>query len=313
MGCAQSTAAVEAKASDRGAELATLIAEPPPARHPKLAALVDGAFRLICSPSSPLPVAADLVYSSVVTVPALPAGPVEQWADTQYLWFNLWFDNNTSVAAAINNQFSSQLVLGGIWAQAGQGPPFYQPVSGKVTSYHIQAQYFMKFDPSGSKYPSELASGTATVTGRLVAVEPGESVYTTFHISADHSTWTLRVGVLGYGPERESVIEVPKPFMGLLDVDGLDLQWRDYDTVLAGCNWEIYGAKGPGSVPTGMSYDVAIAGTKPRRWTPWANSKAGSVPSTLAMECSNVYPDGQGTAAGEYLTQQTRFNISTRP
>jgi len=325
MGCVTSAEVLKADAAAE-VETATILvaadapkgaasAVYPTALHPRHRAPQEGDFRLVCRPSDrvPQPVAPDIVYSCVYTVPAYPAGPKEQWARQMYLWFNLFFDNNKAVEAAKYNQFSSQLVLGDIFAASDSGPPYYQPVYGSETTYQIQAQYYMAFDPLKSTDPKALSRGEAVKTGRLVSVQPGESIYTTFQLSADSSKWTLRIGVMGYGPERESVVVADKPFLGLLDAKGLDLQWKDYDTVLAACNWEIYGAKGPDSVPTGMSYDVAIAGCKPRRWTQWETLSQGDAPSTLSLEASNFYPCGQATAPGEYMTQHTRFNICTTP
>jgi len=332
MGCVTSAEVLKADAAAEVATATILAAADAPkgtasavcpgALHPRHRAPQAGDFRVICGPGVsaqsdrgvPEPVAPDIVYSCVFTVPAYPAGPKEQWARQMYLWFNLFFSNSqTRGGAAIENQFSSQLVLGDIFAASDSGPPYYQPVYGSEATYQIQAQYYMAFDPEESINPKVLARGEAVKTGRLVPVQPGESIYTTFQLSADSSKWTLRIGVMGYGPERESVVVADKPFLGVLDVKGLDLQWKDYDTVLAECNWEIYGAKGPDSVPTGMSYDVAIAGCKPRRWTQWETLSQGDVPSTLSFEASNFYPCGQATAPGEYMTQHTRFNICTAP
>merc|ERR1719215_1877451 len=78
---------------------------------------------------------------------------------------------------------------------------------------------------------------SAAVTGALISVEPGEQIMTTFALSEDRETWTLRMFVLGGGPDRESIVVATKPFMGLLNTTK---SWRQYTEAIVGSCWENY-------------------------------------------------------------------------
>lgn len=220
------------------------------------------SFRICAMPGVLYPVRPDLVYESVFVVPPLPKK--FDMSMTYYNYFNIYFDAQHPPGGRFN-QFVPQLMLGAALANSS-GPPDYEPSWLELETWHIGAQYFMEYNSSGADSGPWRA---AAATGKLVPVSEGELVQTSFVLSDDRETWTLRMAVVGAGCERESVVVAARPFMGLLDTTH---SWREYNLTSVGACWENYGMVDQDSFPSGWSHNVTISGNQEGLWwRPWLN------------------------------------------
>ena len=146
------------------------------------------------------------------------------------------------------NQFVQQSMLGNALANSTNFPD-YNPQWIALDEWHIGAQYFIGLscnDTTASHSqgrhddPCWIAKAA---TGKLVKVEPGETIETTFELVqvSDEMDWQwiLRMGVVGAHPRRWSEVVVRKPFMGLV----VGTTWQDdiYQNVTVGSCLENYG------------------------------------------------------------------------
>lgn len=193
-------------------------------------------------------------------VPPLPES-FSSTNQTYYDYVNIFWQQN--IHPGYMNQFVPQLMLGSALANSS-GPPEYRPTWLRLSSWHIGAQYFMaicedskdngSFDKNCDRWVPKAA------TGELVAVEPGEGVFTTFELvdARDRSSveWHLTMGVIG-DDSRVSRLVVPKPFMGL--VNGTS-SWKEeiYDNVYVGSCLENYGMFDPSNYPSFWRINIDI-------------------------------------------------------
>jgi len=204
---------------------------------------------------------------------------------TYYDYFNIFFDAQHPPGGRFN-QFVPQLMLGDALANSS-GPPDYTPQWLQLHSWHIGAQYFMEYNKNGSDAGPWSA---AAATGELVPVSEGDEVKTTFSLSEDGETWTLRMEVLGGGPDKVSVVVADSPFMGLLNTTK---SWKEFSATKVGSCWENYGMKDRSSFPPGWSHRVAISGTEPGLWwTPWLTREPTCPWAPRATVSSSVSFDG---------------------
>jgi len=147
-----------------------------------------------CYPTTPAPNGPALVWEAEFDVPPLPA-TFDHTSMTDYIYFNIVFgygqphDNpeypSCSPFCAGDghgryNQFVPQLMLGATLCNSSNAPD-YKPGWCQLSTWHIGAQYFMGL--YGCKNQSDAASCGFTpkaATGELIAVQPGQKVYTRF-------------------------------------------------------------------------------------------------------------------------------------
>lgn len=214
---------------------------------------------------------------------------------TYYDYINIFWRQN--VYPGYMNQFVPQLMLGSALANS-TNHPLYEPQWLQLDSWHIGAQYFMAICNNKDIDENDDDDDTSTktsnngnnkdcgddwtakaATGELIAVEPGEGVFTTFELlprqdassSPPAVEWHLTMGVLG-DATRVSRLVVPRPFLGL--VKGTDSWMEDvYDAVYVGSCLENYGMTQPANYPSFWRIDMDIqlpedASTQPI-WHEW--------------------------------------------
>ena len=201
-------------------------------------------------PPDRYPSTQDMRYYVEFTVPPLPSEP----GGTYYIYYNMFFDPD---GYDNYNQFVPQLMLGGTLC-GDHGPPDYTPVWCDFSSWHIGSQYF---------FTTNSHSTAHAVTGEAIAVDEGDTVYTSMSLSEDDWTWTLNIGIKG--TDRMSTVTVDRPFMGLMSGDA---SWNAtvYNTAYIGCDWELYALYGADSFPKYMDYAINVSSTQPRTfWKDW--------------------------------------------
>jgi hypothetical protein len=202
-------------------------------------------------------------------VPPLPES-FSTMNQTYYDYINIFWRQN--VYPGYMNQFVPQLMLGSALANSSNHPD-YEPMWLELTSWHIGAQYFMAIcnhhhddddddDKNNSIVGKDCDNWTPkAATGELIAVEPGEGVFTTFELVDPHGDggdveWHLTMGVMG-DASRVSHLVVPTPFMGL--VSGTTSWLEDiYDSVYVGSCLENYGMDSPSNYPSFWWIDIDI-------------------------------------------------------
>ena len=168
------------------------------------------------------------------------------------------------------NQFVPQLMLGSTLCNSSNAP-LYTPDWCQLKTWHIGAQYFMGL--YGCNNQSDAASCGFTpkaATGDLIAVSPGDKVYTRFDRvqnnagaksnNADYapatapnpeaSPWRLTMGIVG-DPVPPSIVIADKPYMGLIPSAQ---SWASpaFSTAYPGSCWELYGTTQPSDYPPYM-------------------------------------------------------------
>lgn len=191
-------------------------------------------------------------FSARFNVPALPRDI--DTADPEfchYVYFNIFFPNGAP-PGGVYNQFVPQLVLGDALT-GSSGAPHYEPSWGNYSSWFFSSQYFFALNTTAYPSPSYHAA-----TGPVYPVDAGEELWTRMDFDAGAASWRLSMGVVG-DAARTSVVEAPRPYMGLLDTDAA---WTDdvYSLVHVNSCWELYGLVEPGNWPSsGSSYMMEVA------------------------------------------------------
>ena len=149
------------------------------------------------------------------------------------------------------NQFVPQLMLGNVLANSSNYPD-YHPQWIALDQWHIGAQYFMALPCNSTEPDNDKPCWIPkAATGKLVQVEPGEMIETTFTLVqvSDETVWEwhLRIGVVGAHPSRWSMVVARQPFMGLVP----GTAWQDdiYRNVTVGSCLENYGMTSQDSYP----------------------------------------------------------------
>jgi hypothetical protein len=247
-------------------------------------------------------------------VPALPKS-FDVTDTTYYDYINIFWRQN--VYPGYMNQFVPQLMLGNALATSTNHPD-YKPQWIKLNSWHVGAQYFMAIctddDNHANKTGCDNWSGRAA-TGELIAVEPGEGVFTKFelvHVSPSSSQpsapveWHLTMGVVG-DPYRVSKVVVPRPFMGLV---ANTTSWMEeiYDMVYVGSCLENYGMERqenyPGFWKIDMNIQTAKDATTQPLWQKWGIDHDRSCvwqPKSIVESTSNVIEGSQTASWTAYL------------
>jgi len=171
------------------------------------------------------------------------------------------------------NQFVPQLMLGNALSNSSHYPD-YEPHWIEMDKWHIGAQYFMGLCVRNASFPDGFECDAQTwvpkaATGRLVSVEPGEVVETSFELVEEpleeRYEWHLRIGVVGGGPDRTSVVVSKRPFMGLVESTR---SWDEdiYDSVYIGSCLENYGMESADNYPPEWQIDVKISSPDAGSW-----------------------------------------------
>jgi len=229
-----------------------------------------------------------VIWKSRFVVPELPV-KFETASMTYYDYLNIFWRDNPK--GGFMNQFVPQLMLGNPLANSTNAPD-YKPIWIEMNSWHIGAQYFMGLCGESSDCKKWIPKAA---TGRLVAVEPGEVVETSFSLKEvthcckeTQLVWTLHIGVVGGGPDRQSIVVSDRPFMGLLNST---FSWGEstYDNIYVGSCLENYNMQIPDNYPTRWQIDVAVVdapGRDENFWHDWRLDHGPSCPwqpvSTLA-------------------------------
>lgn len=210
-------------------------------------------------------------------------------------------------------------MLGNVLANSSNYPD-YEPQWLELDEWHIGAQYFMgltcnttndhksHLDEIGTDVTDEPCWIAKAATGKLVKVDPGEVIETTFELIqiSDESDWEwhLRIGVVGADPSRWSSVVSRRPFMGLLP----GTAWQDeiYKNVTIGSCLENYGMESSANFPLEwkISMDVDTSSTKSTTesfaWTDWATGgepKCSWLPhSTLSNTEGSTWQEATWTA-----------------
>ena len=243
---------------------------PPQLRRPARSSSSDECGGHLCSgfawyPTSTL--GQPVSFSAKFNVPALPSAIRVQDPDfCHYIYFNIFFPNSEP-AGGVYNQFVPQLVLGDALT-GSSGPPNFAPAWGNYSAWFFSAQYFFALNTSAYPAPSYHAA-----TGPVYPVAAGEVLWTRMDFSPAAASWRLSMGVEG-DAARTSVVDAPRPFMGLLDPGA---SWADSAYSMAHVNscWELYGIEAPANWPSsGSSYEMEVGTAQPGAisWdTKWGN------------------------------------------
>ena len=258
-------------------------------------------------------------WSSRFVVPDLPA-KFDTNTMTYYDYLNVFWRSNPE--GGFMNQFVPQLMLGNALANSTNAPD-YKPIWIEMSSWYIGAQYFMALcDGSSGDYDCNHWMPKAA-TGKLVSVEPGEVVETSFSLEeVQHCSgtkvfvWTLRIGVVGGGPDRQSVVVSGRPFMGLLNTTR---SWGEstYDNVYVGSCLENYNMQSADSYAPKWQIEVKVVDAPGRDedfWHEWHLDQGPKCPwqpvSTIAntMDKKSQHVKWKATLREEEIPK-----ISTTP
>ena len=169
-------------------------------------------------------------FSAVFDVPGLPTNTTVYGDSTfcHYIYFNIFFPNDSPSGYGIYNQFVPQVMLGDALS-GSSGPPSYEPRWNTFRSYFFQAQYFFAFvDPASN------ATVLKAVVGETYPVAPGERTWTSF--TRRNYSWYLDMGVVG-DTSRTSTVVAPTPYMGLLAPHTTSWSEAIYDNVHVNSCW----------------------------------------------------------------------------
>ena len=181
-------------------------------------------------------------------------------AKRSYIYFNIFFPNYQP-RGAVYNQFVPQLVLGNALT-GSSGAPHFAPSWGNYSAWFFSAQYFFALNASGRPEPSLHAA-----TGPIFPTSAGEVLWTRMAFDVAALSWRLSMGVVG-DASRTSAVDVPKPFMGLLDPAA---SWADgaYEKVHVNSCWELYGIQSPANWPSsGSKFNMQVGAAQPGA-IPW--------------------------------------------
>jgi hypothetical protein len=237
------------------------------------------AGRLCAGPGIVYPIGRQVgvVIEGQSVVPPLPKS-FDKVETTYYDYLNVfWRKNNLP---GYYNQFVPQLMLGNVLANSTNSPD-YEPQWLELDSWHIGSQYFMALCRPANETTTTTTVTTEynctdwipkAVTGELIAVEPGEGVYTKFElVKQQQSTssllgdndgndfeWHLTMGVVGGDKSRVSSIVIKKPFMGMIEPNSHSWTEEIYNDIYVGSCLENYGMVQPENYPSFWRIDVDI-------------------------------------------------------
>lgn len=257
-------------------------------------------------------------WSSRFVVPSLPA-KFNTNTMTYYDYLNVFWRTNPK--GGYMNQFVPQLMLGNALANSTNAP-FYKPIWIKMSSWHVGAQYFMGLCGASSDCSNNNWIPKAA-TGELVAVTPGEVVETSFELKEEQGccknstryVWELRIGVVGGGPQRQSIVIADRPFMGLLNST---TSWGEaiYDDVYVGSCLENYNMQSAASYPPKWEIDVTVKDAPGRDemfWHDWRLEHEPGCPWQPISSISNEIEEKTGqhvTWKAELRNNATLFDTT---
>jgi hypothetical protein len=219
-------------------------------------------------------------------VPPLPKS-FDKVETTYYDYLNIFWPHPNP--PGYFNQFVPQLMLGNVLANSSNSP-YYEPQWLELDSWHIGSQYFMalcrptRAAATTSNHSTDTYSSNSirsrlfdsvlvpksfstmverynctdwtpkALTGQLIAVEPGEGIFTRLELVSKHVSstsyessdgpnlheWHLTMGVIG-DEARTSRLVVDKPFMGMIEPYSNSWMEDIYDNVYVGSCLENYG------------------------------------------------------------------------
>lgn len=252
-----------------------------PRRPPSLPSSTDECGGHLCSGFTWYPVTtgsppnvSPVTFSAKFNVPGLPTLiDITDPDFCHYIYFNVFFPNSLP-PGGIYNQFVPQLMLGDALSSSS-GPPQYNSSWGNFSTWVFSAQYFFALNTSEYPAPSYHAA-----TGAIFPASAGEVLWTRMDYDTASLSWHLSMGVEG-DASRTSVVDVPKPYMGLLDPAA---SWGDeaYSMVHVNSCWELYGIQEPRNWPSsGSNYVMEVSVAQPGAipWNPdWSNGHALDCP-----------------------------------
>ena len=269
--------------------------------RPSPAAAADECGGHLCSGYAWYPVTAGgepVRFSALFDIPALPAViPTSDPTFCHYIYFNIFFPNY-SPPGAVYNQFVPQLVLGDALT-GSSGPPDFTPLWGNYSTWAFSAQYFFALNASGGEPQPSLHAAT----GAVFPAAAGEVLWTRMDFDAAALSWRLSMGIVG-DAARTSVVDVPKPFMGLLDAAAT---WADdaFRMVHTNSCWELYGLSEPGNWPSsGSRYEMEVGAAQPGAIalsTDWSNGRA--------LDCPGAPNNVTWGEAHNGTTQRVAWNV----
>lgn len=256
-------------------------------------------------PSRPYPSTPGVMYASEFRVPPVPE-VLDPLYMTYYDYFNLWFTDQP--AGGYFNQFVPQLYLGSVLCNSSNSAvedgTAYNPHGISLSTWHLGSMYYFAVCDKGTDgyncTPETWNSRAAT--GKLVPVEPGELVWTRFVLGPDW-VWTLGMGVVGGGPDRESYVTAEQPFMGLLPETTSWAEDRYRSVSVGGCTEDYY--MRPGSIPAQWEVNFTVTSTEPSSfWLDWDELCEATCPWA---------PKGRivsSTVSADFRSQTARWEIS---
>lgn len=171
----------------------------------------------------------------------------------------------------------------------------YHPYWCHLEKWAIGAQYF--FATFNCDDPTNHSSGcpfkSFAVTGDLIEVEPGETVYTRFERKTDKTNplqepvWILTMGVHGDRVPPSQVI-ADKPYMGLV---GTTHSWGEssYDVTYPGSCWELYGMHQATDYPPFMHFHHELTANEPERfWRAWQMDEGNTTTSCRSVTMAST-------------------------
>jgi hypothetical protein len=251
-----------------------------------------------------------VIFTSRFRVPPLPK-IYDSDTMTYYDYYNIFWRQQPQ--GGFMNQFVPQLMLGNVLANSSNFP-HYEPQWLVLDTWHIGAQYFFAL-PCNENNNNNNNSTTTTssqkkdpcwiakaATGKLIPVQPGQVIETTFTLLQEEEEeeeeegvandnnindwqWHLRMGVVGGHPSQWSLVVAKTPFMGLVS----NTTWQDdiYLNVTVGSCLENYNLHISDNYPETweIAMDILVPDRAPQ-WDDWIqhdNQYCDWVPqSTLA-------------------------------
>ena len=238
--------------------------------------VADSCKGSACCGMAHYPVSPQTTFRATFDVPGLPTAEVDD-SITDFIYFNIFFGGGPK--AGLMNQFVPQLMLGQPLCNS-TGPPAYEPLWCSTKTYIFGTQYFMEISVD-NKTQSHAAAGEVFET------VPGETLFTEFALDDDFA-WTLTMGVVD-DPTRVSVLEVAKPYMGLLEPDTSSWSEAAYDHANVNSCWELYGMRDRAHYPSsGSTNTMVVSRPASATWDWYAGWVEDEVPTCPGAPSSAI-------------------------
>lgn len=245
------------------------------------------------------------MYYSEFDVPPIPE-VFDPLAMTYYDYFNIWWTDLPP--GGYFNQFVPQLYLGGTLCNSSnavvEDGTAYNPRYKALSTWHLGSMYYFAVCDKGADDEYNCTQETwrsRAATGKLVPVDPGERVWTRFVLGPDW-VWTLGMGVVGGGPDRESYVTVDKPFMGLLPETSSWTEERYKSVSVGGCTEDYFMRRG--SVPTAWEVNFTVTSLSPGHfWQDWDTILQATCPWAPRGHISSEVSEDR-------LTQRARWRLA---